>query len=286
METKQERRNRLYRERYAKNEAMRNRYQVKARAAIPERNEKRKVVLREKAKEDGYIFCGSKKYNINALILESYEQERIAIIRSNSDAMFWKTTEGQKYTAEYVRLKACLRLKTLYHNMTPQEKKQYNANRKAKLTLEKKREYAKRYHEKLKINNPDEFYRRQRIATKKQRQKPKNKAKENLRCRFRDKFEHYRKTRKNSLSNMIGCTWRFFVSWIESKFTKKMKWDNYGQYWHIDHIEPLASFDHSNDEHVRKAWHYTNLRPLEAKENMRKSDNIMTHQPELMMVIH
>jgi 5-methylcytosine-specific restriction endonuclease McrA len=285
METKKERRNRLARERYTQNERTRERYQLKARAAIPERNEKRKVVLREKAKEDGYIFCGSRKYNINALILESYKQERIAIIRANTDAMFWKTSEGREYTAESVRLKACLRLKTLYHNMTPQEKKQSNASRKKQITLEKKREYAKKYHEKLKRNNPDEFYRRQRIASKKERQKPKNKAKENLRCRFRDGLKRYRKTKKNSLSNMIGCTWAFFASWLESKFTKKMKWQNYGSYWHVDHIQPLASFDYSNDEHMRRAWHYTNLRPLEAKENMRKSDKIIIHQPELMMAI-
>ena len=62
METQKQRRNRLARERYTQNERTRERYQLKARAAISERNEKRKVVRREKAKEDGYIFCGSKKY--------------------------------------------------------------------------------------------------------------------------------------------------------------------------------------------------------------------------------
>jgi len=220
METKQERRNRLYRERYAKNEAMRNRYQVKARAAIPERNEKRKVVVREKAKEDGYIFCGSKKYNINALILESYQQERIAILRSSSDSMFWKTAEGREYAAQCRRKKPLTRIKL------------------------------------------------------------------NFRNRFNKKFRFYRRTKKDSISVVLGCSWSFFASWLQSKFTKKMKWNNYGSYWHIDHIEPLASFDNNNDEHIRRAWHYTNLRPLEAKENKQKSDKIIIHQPELTMVIY
>jgi len=81
METKQERRNRLYRERYAKNEAMRNRYQVKARAAIPERNEKRKEKTLKKRKESWKIAFGRKVYDINALILESYEHEKTMLMK-------------------------------------------------------------------------------------------------------------------------------------------------------------------------------------------------------------
>ena len=286
METKKERRNRLARERYTQNERTRERYQTKARAAIPERNEKRKLVLREKAKEDGYIFCGSRKYNINALILESYEQERIAIIRSNSDAMFWKTIEGREYTAERERVKMCLRAKKAYYDMTLKEKEQKKIKRKEWLTSEKQKEYNKKYNDKLKESNPMEFYRRRRSYRRKQIKNPLNRIKANFRNRFKDQFMFYRRTKKDSMSNMIGCSWAFFASWLESKFTKKMKWQNYGSYWHVDHIEPLASFDHTNDEHMRRAWHYTNLRPLDAKENMRKSDNIITHQPELMIVIH
>lgn len=281
METQKQRRNRLARERYTQNERTRERYQLKARAAILERNEKRKVVLREKAKEDGYIFCGSKKYNINALILESYEQERIAIIRLNTDSMFWKTDQGREYAAECVRLKACLRLRNLYHNMNPEEKTQYWAKRKEWLTIEKKREYAKRYYEKLKNNDPDEFYRRQRIAHKKQRQKPLNKAKSNMRNRFRDALKHYRQTQSDKMSTMIGCTWAFFDQWIASQFKRGMKWENYGKVWHIDHIEPLARFDASDQNDMKRAWHYSNLRPLKASENLKKGAKIVTCQPEL-----
>jgi hypothetical protein len=285
METQKQRRNRLARERYTQNESTRERYQLKARAAISDRNEKRKVVLREKAKEDGYIFCGSRKYNINALILESYEQERRAIIRLNSDAMFWKTDEGREYAAESLRSKACLRLRTIYHNMNPEEKTQYGAKRKEWLTIEKKREYSQRYHEKLKNNNPEKLKEMQRKYRITSRSKPLNRAKSNMRNRFRDALKHYRQTQRDTMSSMIGCTWAFFDKWISSQFKRGMKWENYGSIWHIDHIEPLAHFDVTDQNDMKRAWHYSNLRPLKAAENLKKGAKIVTCQPELSITI-
>lgn len=88
------------------------------------------------------------------------------------------------------------------------------------------------------------------------------------------------------MSVMIGCSWSFFTKWIESKFSKKMNWDNYGTYWHLDHIQPFSRFDVGNQKDMREAWHYTNLQPLKVDENRRKSDKIITHQPELLLTIY
>jgi len=50
-----------------------------------------------------------------------------------------------------------------------------------------------------------------------------------------------------------------------------MNWNNYGYYgWHIDHIKPCSSFDLSKDLEQRKCFHYTNLQPLLAKDNLEK----------------
>lgn len=71
---------------------------------------------------------------------------------------------------------------------------------------------------------------------------------------------------------LIGCNIEFFKSYIESLFEVGMSWDNYGFYgWHIDHIRPCASFDLTDPEQQRVCFHYTNLRPLWAKENLSRS---------------
>ena len=72
----------------------------------------------------------------------------------------------------------------------------------------------------------------------------------------------------------LGCTWDHFKSHIESKFTEGMTWENYGD-WHIDHIHPLAKVNCSNKEELLKAVHYTNLQPLWAIDNQRKSARLL-----------
>jgi hypothetical protein len=48
-----------------------------------------------------------------------------------------------------------------------------------------------------------------------------------------------------------------------------MSWSNYGK-WHVDHIKSCASFDLSKEDEQRKCFHYTNLQPLWAEENLSK----------------
>jgi len=277
METKQERRNRLARERYTQNERTRERYQLKARAAIPERNEKRKVVLRKKAKEDGYVFYGSRKYNINALIVESYEQERIAIIKLDGGELYWKTEDGIKALARH-------RTNRRWKQMTNDQKKQVNSLKK-KPTKEQKKIYALRHYNNLRKHNPEKLKEMQRKYRITSRSKPLNRAKSNMRNRFRDALKHYRQTQRDRMSAMIGCTWAFFDQWIASQFKRGMKWENYGRVWHIDHIEPLAHFDINDQNHMKRAWHYSNLRPLKAAENLKKGAKIVTCQPELTITM-
>lgn len=84
-----------------------------------------------------------------------------------------------------------------------------------------------------------------------------------------------KKPSKNRIIKTIGCTPYFLKQYIESKFSKGMKWTNRHR-WHIDHIIPISSFDLSLTEEQEKCFHYTNMQPLWSTDNILKSNKILT----------
>lgn len=83
---------------------------------------------------------------------------------------------------------------------------------------------------------------------------------------------------KNVKSNKyIGCSYNLLKEWLEYRFDDKMSWDNYGKYWHIDHIIPSSSFNYENKYEIYLCNNWKNLQPLESKENIFKSDKITAY---------
>tara|TARA_R110002167_G_C12472329_1_gene633769 strand:+ start:44 stop:838 length:795 start_codon:yes stop_codon:yes gene_type:complete len=68
---------------------------------------------------------------------------------------------------------------------------------------------------------------------------------------------------------LIGCSVDKLWNHLESKFEPWMTKENYGL-WHVDHKIACAKFDLTCPEQQRVCFHYTNLQPMEAIENMRK----------------
>jgi hypothetical protein len=52
-----------------------------------------------------------------------------------------------------------------------------------------------------------------------------------------------------------------------------MSWEKFGKYIHIDHIIPLSSA--KTEEEIYKLCHYTNLQPLWAEDNLKKSNKLI-----------
>ena len=79
----------------------------------------------------------------------------------------------------------------------------------------------------------------------------------------------------------LGCSGEQASIYLEAAFVTGMSWENYGKEWHIDHIIPVASFDLTLESEKHKAFHFTNLQPLWAIDNMRKGAKVPStpHQP-------
>lgn len=81
----------------------------------------------------------------------------------------------------------------------------------------------------------------------------------------------YKKPQQNTLE-ILGCDFEKLKHHFESQFKEGMDWSNRGE-WHIDHIIPLSTAQTKDD--LIKLSHYTNLQPLWADENMKKSNKII-----------
>lgn len=76
-------------------------------------------------------------------------------------------------------------------------------------------------------------------------------------------------TKKDSALKLVGCSLTELKTYLESLWQPGMSWNNHtSDGWHIDHIKPVNTFDLTDLEQQRKCFHYTNLRPLWAKENL------------------
>lgn len=121
-------------------------------------------------------------------------------------------------------------------------------------------------------NNRDKINKNERRRRKKDHA---YRIKKNLRRRVNEVITRPSK-KCDSTFKLLGCSLTEFLQHLENQFTKGMNWKNYGNNgWHIDHIIPCSSFDLTDPEQQRKCFHYTNLQPLWAEDNLRKSDKIL-----------
>ncbi len=163
--------------------------------------------------------------------------------------------------------KVCVKASTIKWQQNNREKvnaknKKYRENNREKVkasdSIRKKRpEYKKRYNAR----------RRERRKTD-----PQYKLANNLRSRVHKVLKG--KNKSASTMAMLDCTGACLIEHLESQFQPGMTWENYGT-WHADHMMPCASFDLKDPEQQRQCFHYTNLQPMWASENISKGDKIL-----------
>lgn len=103
---------------------------------------------------------------------------------------------------------------------------------------------------------------------------PHTRIRDNLSLRMRLALKEQNLTKRNTTSDLVGCSIPYLKKYLEKKFKKGMNWKNQGIFgWHIDHIKPCSKFDLSDPNQQRECFNYKNLQPLWAKENILKSNN-------------
>lgn len=192
--------------------------------------------------------------------------------------------------------KICFNKKTLEYRLNNEEniknrKKSYFQKNK-QVHLEKKQNWrknnpeeykkqTKNYWEKVKevqsqkkkvwIENNREKY--NSYWTIRKNTEPEFKLLTNMRSRLCGYLKKHNITKKNKTFDIVGCTPKFLKEHLEKQFTNGMTWELFGQHIHIDHIIPLSSA--KTEEELYKLCHYTNLQPLWAEENLKKSNKII-----------
>lgn len=94
-----------------------------------------------------------------------------------------------------------------------------------------------------------------------------------LRTLLKNRIWYALKGIKKSAStiDLVGCSIPELWNHLEKQFAPGMTRKNYGK-WHVDHIKPLKLFTELiNPEQQREAFHFSNLQPLWAIDNLKKS---------------
>ena len=162
-----------------------------------------------------------------------------------------------------------------------QAKKHYNENKeyyaiKYKIWVEDNREHTRKYAKEYRKNNHEKELKRCREY---QKNKYKTDINYKLRMliggRIRRVLNHSRTNKGNKSIELLGCSLPFLKEYIENLFQKEMSWDKFhnGEI-HIDHKIPCASFDLTDLNQQRECFHYSNLQPLWAVDNLRKGSKV------------
>jgi hypothetical protein len=137
--------------------------------------------------------------------------------------------------------------------------------------LKRYKEYNKEYKNRPERKEIEQKYRRESVKRwikKQMKTNPEYRIKHIYRARIRKAIKKGFKS--GSTLDLLGVKNILIVkNYIQKKFQEGMCWDNYGE-WHIDHIIPCASFDLTKESEQKKCFHYTNLQPLWAKDNLSK----------------
>jgi hypothetical protein len=201
---------------------------------------------------------------------KAYRKQNAEKIKERMKAYYEQNAEKIKKYGKAWREQNAEKIKERHKAYREQNREKIKERKKAyrKQNAEKIKDYCKQNRDKIRI-----YIRNKRKTDLNFR------LSDNLRKRVRKVLNGKSKSKKTM--DLIGCSVDFLKKHLENQFQPGMSWNNYGnpngdhsECWHIDHILPCASFDLSDPKQQQKCFHYSNLQPLWAEDNMSKGAKI------------
>jgi hypothetical protein len=226
-----------------------------------------------------------KVYNKKYKQLEVVKAKNKTIRQSNEYKVYRKKYQASDKYKNYLKKYRKKNKKYLdsqkKYRQTEQYKVTYKKNRKKYRHTDKYKAAQKRYRLSNKGKVAQKKYRLQSENYKAYEKKYRMKTLVKLSGYMRTKLKIYMNIKKLRKSNKtfeyLGCNPKELKTYIENKFRPGMTWDNWGiNGWHIDHIIPLSLA--KDEDQIKKLFHYTNLQPLWAKDNLSKSNKIISQE--------
>ena len=202
-----------------------------------------------------------RKQCIECRVIQSkdrYDKKRDVILEYKKE--YWKENK------EKIKPKNRERSKKNKEKYREISKRYYQKNKKE--IYEKRKDYQKEWNKnnKEKIRN-----RRNERRNFFRKTDPVYRLMENLSRNLRKKLKDKSNKKVHQLLDYTGIELR---EHLEKQFSGEINWDNYGSYWHLEHIIPQGLFDFTKEEEIKKCWNLRNLRPLYGKDNLKKTNKL------------
>jgi hypothetical protein len=184
----------------------------------------------------------------------------------------WRKSEKGKETLKKYLNKDEVKEKIKKYFSRPDVKILRNEKRRAYDQTEKGQQVRKKKYLNQK-SKPDFRKKRNKYYTDRVKSDPVFKMRMRLSSYVLKSLKKQNAVKSKKFHTLLGCTVSELKTFLEKKFKPGMSWKNHGlNGWHIDHIKPVTKFNLIDPEEQKKCFHYTNLQPLWATENIKKSN--------------
>jgi len=74
-------------------------------------------------------------------------------------------------------------------------------------------------------------------------------------------------------SKYVNCSGTRLRNWFQFQFTEEMTWENYGDYWTVDHVIPVDKFL-KEEQPEEIVFHWLNVSPVPKQKNLTKNKHV------------